>query len=704
MGHTTNDMIKLLAINPTGMFSYGIMPVIMLDGRGTVFIEGYNHDDGGSNASGKSSLFHAIKEILFAKNDTGKSGSHVINNHEDWKNGAFGIIWLIDRHGNYWRIINARKWKMKKKYAGMFGISSPGGMSTSSKVASSTILNTGGSYEGTDVFLEKWDQNAYLWTDERPTSLNNKTFKDTQKKIVEDVIGMTYDQFSAYVCLGQKAESALVSGTSGAREKIMQAVADVSIWTKSADIIKTTYTDKETQLSNLEYQLSGVKSAYETIKLNNSEEKVKSINNQIYNVNQSLQHQINNLSSINIRLKDLHSKMQGLDIHAINDELDILQAEERHSIERLNNVVIPEPDPKIKELSEKIGKLNYDIMITNSSIDKFEKLGIGDCGECGQTITDEYLNKEIDKLKGKIPILKDNRHKLQKELSNIENAYEESVLNIKNTARDKYDNEIKHLKEARQKLLDRQQIYNNLSQQIVQTESEYQNCQGMINSAQTQINMLNNNLESVNLEINKANEVKANIDKLQKNIDDLDNEIRHLKWTEKNFKKLKLQEYNSVIDRLNQLVKEELYELWGPRIQIQFVNTKPKTRGSSVKQELDILVTSPKKKSVPIEMHSGGETKTIVVAVFRAMRRLAKERGVGVNISAIDEIDKDLDDTKTDRLVQAYELLSEDSSTCFVISHNSRLKNTLRADEVWTVKKQDGMSIIEMPNYHRAVA
>ena len=184
-------MIIIKAVNPTGLFSFGFMPTVGLVDQGLTFINGINEDHGGSNGASKSSFINAIKEILYSRNDSKKSGSHVINNHNDWNNGYFGIIWLSDHLGNDWRIMNVRKWKGNPPDAGI--LAQP-----------STILSTGGSYEDTDIFIERWEGDR--WVDERPTSEGNKTFNDTKKKIVDDIMCMTYDQFNSYVCLGQKSE------------------------------------------------------------------------------------------------------------------------------------------------------------------------------------------------------------------------------------------------------------------------------------------------------------------------------------------------------------------------------------------------------------------------------------------------------------------------------------------------------------------
>jgi DNA repair exonuclease SbcCD ATPase subunit len=95
-------------------------------------------------------------------------------------------------------------------------------------------------------------------------------------------------------------------------------------------------------------------------------------------------------------------------------------------------------------------------------------------------------------------------------------------------------------------------------------------------------------------------------------------------------------------------------------------------------------------------MYSGGERKIIIIATFLAMIQLSNERGLGVNLAAIDELDEHLDDVNTDKLVEAFEAIVNAVPTCLVISHNSRLLNTMTFDETWTVHKKNEFSTVRI--------
>jgi DNA repair exonuclease SbcCD ATPase subunit len=184
----------------------------------------------------------------------------------------------------------------------------------------------------------------------------------------------------------------------------------------------------------------------------------------------------------------------------------------------------------------------------------------------------------------------------------------------------------------------------------------------------------------------------------EKEMSTLSTSLMHHQWVERNLRKIKLQEYNSAIDRLNQLIADQLLVLWGPNIKAEFVTAQAKASGKGVKQGIDLIVTVNDKGSIPIGMYSGGERKLIIIAVFRAIRLLMNVRGCGINLAIMDELDTNIDSVNCDRVVEAFEQLISDSPTSLIISHHTRLIDTMKFDEHWQVTKENEMSRITMEN------
>lgn len=670
-------MLTIRAINPTGMFSFGWMPVIQLDKRGCVFLSGWNEDRGCSNGAGKSSVVNAIKEIAFSKNDTDKSGINVVNKHEDWDNGFFGVLWCTCRNNRSWRIMNIRKWKGKPPD----GVDGP-----------SQLLSLGSKYTGTDIFVEEWDGNQ--WLDRRPTaSKDNKSLKDAQQFIIDEIFGMSYDQFSAYVCLGQKAESALVSGTPGAREKIIQSVTDVSLWTNAAAITKDIYTNKESELSQLQQQIYGRQQTLNAIQPP-SQIEFDEAQRAIYFIEESYHKNVSALAEIESKLAEWEIKLNPNNA-SIDTELEILDAEERHIREAFENYRDPIIPEKITSHNNTIAHLTATNRADLIRCEHYNKLGVGQCSNCGQDVTKEHLDKELDRIVNEMNTRGELVNNMQDECNIWMKEYNKECEELRSKAKETMTNSLVALSSSRQKLIDKKSEYDSLYSTIQSLRDNKTYLESQISQKDMNLSIAKNNLAYLHRRNEDIEGIKTTIKFEQQKEKDLLSEINHLKWTERSLKKLRIQEYESALDRLNQIITERLYELWGPGLFARFVTSRNTTRGQSVVSQLDFVVDTSKKVGIPIEMYSGGERKIIIIATFLAMIQFANERGLGVNIAAIDEIDEHLDDVNTDKLVESFDAISGMVSTCLVISHNSRLLNTMNFDDKWTIHKANEMAIIK---------
>jgi len=664
-------MLTILAVNPTGMFSFGWMPVVQLDKKGRVLISG-------RNGSGKSSILNSIKEIAFSKNDTTKSGLNVVNHHVDWDNGMFGVLWCVDREGKTWRIMNIRKWR---------GTTYPQGVDGPSQ-----HLSLGGTYTGDDIFVEMWDGSQ--WVDMRPTaSRDNKSMDDAKQFIIDNIFGMTYDQFSAYVCLGQSAESALVLGTSGAREKIIQAIADVSIWTSAAEIAKAAYTNKDTELANLNSEINGRKNSLNHIILP-TEQDIQEAARSVQVVEENYKGLCQAAATTQQQISELQMKQSTID--DVEQELQILVAEERHSRERYENFEPPPEPEKIGAIHNQILTLQAENRNNLTTVNHYQTVGEGVCSNCGQVVDQEHLKKEIERL---TDLISDGGLKvdaLYEDHGRLVAAHEKAVGEAKAAAKLKMEEELRHLEESKQKQLAKKKEYQDICSAIEHLNEKLSYLNNEIKMAPTNISIAKMHLASLQSKINEVEQIEAGIQHLETQAVSMTNEISHLKWTERNLKKIRIQEYEAAIDRLNQLLADRLYELWGPGLFARFVTARSTTRGKGIVSGLNFIVDTEKKTGVPIEMYSGGQKKIIVVATFLAMIQLSIERGLGVNITAVDELDENLDDVNADKLVEAFESIVELVPTCLIISHNTRLLNTMAFDERWTAHMENEISTLEI--------
>ena len=555
----------------------------------------------------------------------------------------------------------------------------------------SDVHASGHRYEGSDVFLERWD--GAKWKDERATSVGNKSFKDTQAKIV-DLLGMTYEQFSSYVCLGQRAESAMVTGTSGEKEKIIQAIADVSLWDNAADIVNSDCNPVKLAVNQSDIKLMTLAGMSSNMRPP-SDEDVSKLNSEITAANDSYNATFAELEQLHTNLSFLEPKVETLyqDIDGIEQEFELLDAEERHSRDRFyGRAPVPAPEGML-ETANRVSDIKNNINVLNRTLAKYKSLGVGKCSQCGQDITNELLSKEIDKINTELGYHSSELLTMQGIVDTFQANHDAAEKAANSEAKIKHEEELFGINQSRNKLNDRKKIYNEARSALDSIKIQLENKKGNLALQESRLKALCDRKQEISNKIIEHEQYLNMIKVEEENNLHLKDQLSHMQWTERNLRKVKLDEYSYAIDRLNQILPEEMAKVWGPGISIRYVNAKEKATGG-VKAEFGLVVSTPNKEGVPVEMYSGGQLKSIVIAVFRSFRRLMNERGKGVNISAIDEIDKDLDDKHVDRLVDALENVVADSPTCLVISHNSRLLNTMQFDRMWEVKMENEISTI----------
>ena len=233
------SLLTLYAINPTGMFSYGLCEDnIHLLNKGLVHLQGINEDKGGdSNGSGKSSLFYSICELLFQKNPTELKDDNVINSV--WNQGMAGRLLFMDSSQTHYRITYCRKWK-KAFY----------------EVDNDSSTN----YVGTGLFLDKFDSVTRQWKDFR-----GPTMKDTREKI-QDIIGLTYSNFLAIAYMSPRVGSKFLRGTNKDRMVILSGITGVEEWDLIQDRCRVKRKSLLTQSDSCNLKMSHENGSIETLR------------------------------------------------------------------------------------------------------------------------------------------------------------------------------------------------------------------------------------------------------------------------------------------------------------------------------------------------------------------------------------------------------------------------------------------------------
>lgn len=682
-------MITFLAVNTTGMFSHGVCKTIPLHEQGRVYITGTDVDRGTSNGIGKSSILNAVKQIAFGENDTGHGAGDVVNTNKLWNKGQFGVLWFINHDDIKYRVIQTRKWTDEEIGTSIIG------------TEPSTVLSTGNTYTGTDVFVEYWDGDE--WVDDRPTSQGAKTILDIQKYVCKDVLKMTIDQFSAYVSIGQRAMSVLTNGTSGEREKIIKAVVDVSLWERAAELAKVKASSIQVEVDALnirhqtmegwlskftypsDHEMSEVVVGLESLKL------AKQV------ADQERQTAVAEYSAAQSALltAETASQAHARQMDALRQHYDSLQLERGAVSFR----PIKYSDTH-EELKAKIAEYSLDKAILAKELAAIKNNVSGICPYCKQTLPSHPVENHSEETVNKIKSLDLLISDANRQLFMLE-QFERSNYNIETEALVKdIDLKIKTILQSIS-AMSTQVDHSSLKNDLLLKQSHLNTKEIAFKSIVRDIQVATKQLEDMVARRDQYTKALDEKNALAGTIESKLLDVQHAQFLDKHFKKIKLQEYDVSIERLNQLLAEELETIWPGGATARFVTAQTKASGKGVKQGIDLIVSVTGRGDIPIGMYSGGESKMIVFAVFLAMRTLAFERGVGVNFAAVDEIDDALDNTNIDNLILAFDRLKH-TDTCLIISHNSRFVNSMDFDNTWTITKKNDMSSVDYTGDYNA--
>lgn len=215
--------MRLLSLNPTGMFSYGYSDTIELADKGVVHLIGRNEDkDFDSNGSGKSSLFNALCEILWGENPTGVSGEKVANTRLE--QGFCGRV-EFESSGSRYRVTSCRDWE---------------------KAFFSADNDNGCVYAGTALFFDTLKSD--VWVDLRGPSM-----KETRDLVIS-ALGQTYDRFLATSYLSPRAGNVLLKGSNKERMDIMGGVLGLGEWDRITERCRAEKRETEKRKGELEKQ------------------------------------------------------------------------------------------------------------------------------------------------------------------------------------------------------------------------------------------------------------------------------------------------------------------------------------------------------------------------------------------------------------------------------------------------------------------
>lgn len=603
-----------------------------LENQGTVIVKGINEyeDKATSNGSGKSSVFEAIIFALFEETSSGEKdvANRIIND-------GYTIVLEFEIDGVNYKI--QRQCKGNK---------------------TSVVLYK----DGLDI------------------SARNKT--DTNKLIIQ-ILGISKAIFLDSIFLSQNANTNLASLTPTARKERLEILTNT-------DFVINQFKDKLKDLQN-EYEAKCVEVQLEKNKL----EGVKQAN---LNQQADLQFKINNINQEIERLKQLG------DLKEIEQEIKYKEEVELYDLDSLYNKLLEFINERETEIAE-LRKAGEENLNKKDDLEKQKQAKLNSWNE---------LEREIQVKANMISNLNQNNNKLDKEIEKIRNSdtcptcgrkYEDAneehiqqAINELEIEKTNNDEQVKQINASINQIKQEQQQIETegkgLANEIIKVDAqiaehkkqidEKENKRKELNEnrqttefnktkCQKEINELKNKKEQLlKSQTNNIEEFQNMIDKLKKEIEDIDNKLVELdqKYNKNN-------DYVLVVKNSIQLVTKE-FRTYLLQNSLQYLNRLLKDYSSNlfsndqdiIKIEEDDTKLNIKLGNATYESLSGGEKTRVNIALLLAQKSLASIIGnISCNIIILDEIlgycDSQAEENVINLLTQELETLE----SIYMVSH-----------------------------------
>lgn len=688
-------MPDILAVNPTGLFSYGVHGTVSLDKQGIVQLTGLNLDrlTRDPNGAGKTSLLNASVHILFGKCPIkGATDTTVVN---CILGRSWGMLKFNGKDGQQYRMVMSRKWK--GEYPDKDAETEP-----------CQLHEQGARLDGTDIYLDVWQNGK--WIDQR-CAKSAETRALAIKKF-----GMSYEQFLTNSYLAQQTGSLLVTGGNKERMQIITELTDMGIWDRSCARMRDKAKAKQAELDGLVGKLAGLQGALAAM----PNPITKEVELQLYLDKSGLERKINDLNfqitegqkALEIAKRDLivhEDTLQAAGLEKVKTDNAIAQIYQTIAqMEGTRNTAIAKVQvdmATVEPIRATISALRADQRVYER-----QKSGLmaggGRCERCGSNVTAEHLQIERNAINEKLTLLAaDILAQERAEVAAAEKA-REVARNLQTGIEQAWSVQI----EAEKTKLSNLRSDQIRHEHVIRTVSEViknhrmaesfinQNIQGLTQQKHTAEIQCQQILTALDLEKQReANRTKLRDDiaAVQISIETAKQQLVAIQVCIKGMsdKGIKAHKFGTRIAQLNEILKEYINLLTDGQVQVWFSPFREKATAKNaddVAAEIQIMVREGPKEDIDIAMYSGAERQEATLAIICAFWRLAALQSGGTNILILDEIFGMLSRQRAEKAIALIDKLRESHfGTIVVVTHSDFVKDQLPHDQLWTAKKQN---------------
>lgn len=518
------------------------------------------------------------------------------------------------------------------------------------------------------------DHGLYFEMDGR--SKRGKTDPET-RKIIDNHLGVSSDDFRNIAMLGRRQSLKLVTGTSAERIDVLMNVFNISEFDEyisvCKDSIKVTLSDKNV----ISIKLGELNASLKTF-----QEQLESfdefyIDDDVDNVNKKLSSNKSKVSKIDDKIISIRGKIAGIEsICDKKSKVELIKSE----IANLESKITDADILDISDMEKRLNDLRNSKAVSEAAIsqcsaslkklDSLENICPVNNETCPVDVPIKYkdvnkkeLTKKIGGLKRELAVVLSAKKKLDLDMSNAKHAAEvdrtikskkEILSNIdydESDITDTDDLEVQLSEYAKNRSIGVERI-NDLNKTLAKIELSERN---------------KTLLEGIKKSIDDANKKILSFDK---ELDKLNDDARYLEASVQVFKAIKMRRINLILGLLNEYANDVLKIISNGKRMVEIVS-KRKTSKKSTLDKLGIIMHDGN-KSVPVELASDGqETQIGLAMLFGTLKTVYKLSNKSVSCVWLDEVFGPLDAKSFERVFESMIPMFNmtKSQSLYIISH-----------------------------------
>jgi len=455
---------------------------------------------------------------------------------------------------------------------------------------------------------------------------------DQQKQLEDNILKLNYKSFTQIVILGSASFVPFMQLSTAHRREVVEDLLDIKIFSAMNSIIKEKIRNTNDRVKEL------------SLKEKLTEEKVQMQKEFIENIEKT------GKESIDKKKEKIASN---------STYIDQLSAENQHKGLDVSETLQPQLEDlldaskKLKKLSNLKGKISEKVSIITEQHKFFTSNSV--CPTCTQEIDEDFRLSKVDES--------------QEKAKELQTGYLE-------------------LKEAIKQEEARELEFNHISKKINTLNNEISNNNVKISQLNKQTKDLQYEIEDILNKIKNKNEEKSVLNKLEENLNSIENEkiknkqdIFYFDFAQSLMKDggIKSKIIQKYIPLMNQQINKYL------QLMDFYINF-------TLDDEFKENIKSPIHEDFSYESFSEGEKMRINLAILFTWREIARmKNSVSTNLLILDEVfDSSLDNTGTDYFTKIIKYVIKDTNV-FVISHKTD-ELIDKFDKIITFQKIKGFS------------